>query len=167
MTRAAEATEECAVSAQASRQRAGRRPRRSAAAWRAATRAERLPFVPPETKQPPASGGSPARSASHRSTWFSAQTAPAPSSQLPPYEEDALITRSNRTDAFVGAPGTNARKLGWSVDMTVGASTSAQIRSASSPPMPPAVIVEPARRASSSGEAGRSSGWGFEIRPRA
>ena len=56
---------------------------RMRAAERAATRAERLPIVPPGTNTPPASGGSPARSAIQRRATFSAKTAPAPSSQDP------------------------------------------------------------------------------------
>ena len=85
ITRAADATDEWTVSAHAICQRGGRAPPRAVvAACRAATSADRLPAVPPETKQPPASAGMPARSAIHRSTWFSAHTAPPPSSQLPP-----------------------------------------------------------------------------------
>src|SRR5205814_8932030 len=113
------------------------------AAWRAATSADRFPAVPPETKTPPEDAGSPARSAIHRSASFSAQTAPAPSSQLPPYVEEALITRSNSTLAFVGAPGTNAKNAGWSVEIVEGARVSAHTRSASSPPTPSRVIVTP------------------------
>ena len=52
--------------------------------WRAACSADRLPLVPPWTKQPPAPRAGPARSASQRSASFSACTAPAPSSQVPP-----------------------------------------------------------------------------------
>ena len=67
--------------------RSGRPPvprtARAAAAWRAATRADRLPMVPPDTKQPPADGGRPARSDSQRRAWFSAHTAPPPSSHDP------------------------------------------------------------------------------------
>src|SRR3990170_2052828 len=74
---------------------------------------------------------------------------------------------SNRTLAFVGAPGTKAKKLGWSVEIVAGARTSAQRRRASSPPMPPGRIVGPARRSSSSALAGWSSGWALAMRPRA
>ena len=67
---------------------AGDARRRSAPACRAraraACRAERFPFVPPWTKQPPAESGSPARPASQRSASFSACTAPDPSSHEPP-----------------------------------------------------------------------------------
>ena len=56
--------------------------------WRAVARAacsaDRLPFVPPWTKQPPAVPGSPARRASQASASFSACTRPAPSSHEPP-----------------------------------------------------------------------------------
>ena len=86
ITWAAETIEECASSVRRDPQPC--RPRAAAlghdTAWRAATSAERLPTVPPCTKQPPALSGSPARSAIQRSAWFSAYTAPAPSSQLPP-----------------------------------------------------------------------------------
>jgi hypothetical protein len=109
ITRAADATDECAVSALAICQRGGRPPSRSRAACRAVTSAERLPAVPPETKTPPDPGGSPTISVSHARAWFSAQTAPAPSSQFPPYVDEALITRSKSTLALVGAVGTNAR----------------------------------------------------------
>jgi hypothetical protein len=51
---------------------------------RAATSAERLPFVPPCTKQPPAPSGKPASDASHASASFSAWTAPEASSHEPP-----------------------------------------------------------------------------------
>src|SRR5205085_12369928 len=112
MTFAADATEECALSPHAIAQRSGRPPRRSAAVCLAATSAERFPFVPPETKQPPAPSGKPARSAIQRSAWFSAQTAPPPSSHVPAYVEEALIARSNRMLAFVGAPGMYARNAG-------------------------------------------------------
>jgi hypothetical protein len=47
-------------------------PRRSRMRCRAATSADRLPTVPPCTKQPPASAGRPTRSAIQRSAWFSA-----------------------------------------------------------------------------------------------
>ena len=54
------------MSADAIFQRAGRSSRRDAAWCRAATSADRFPAVPPDTKHPPASGGSPTRSAIHR-----------------------------------------------------------------------------------------------------
>src|SRR4029450_1898555 len=74
----------------ATRHRAGPSPPRAIpAAWRAATSADRLPAVPPETKQPPDPAGMRASPASHPSTWFSAHTAPPPSSQLPPERAEA------------------------------------------------------------------------------
>ncbi len=168
ITRAADATDECTVSAGGDRQRAGvRRPGLAAAAWRAATRAERLPAEPPETKH--AAGVARASRRARRaiaSAWFSAQIAPPPSSQPAAIVEDAPTARSNSTLALLGAPGTNARKLGWSVVMVAGASTSVQIRSASSPPIPSGVIVGPAAAVSSSGGTGWSSGCGSAMRRR-
>ena len=87
MTAAAEAMDECASALQTTTQRAGSatpaaRLRRRATS-RAATSAERLPIVPPWTKTPPAPSGRPNSSASQRSTSFSANTAPDPSSQEP------------------------------------------------------------------------------------
>jgi len=78
--------------------------------------------------------------------------------------DEALIARSNSTLAFEGAPGMNARKLGWSVEIVAGARTSDHSRRASGPPIPSGVIVRPARRASSSAGRGPSSGCGVEIR---
>ena len=76
MTLAVDVIDEWASADAAMRQRRGRsRPaaaRAAAAASRAATSALRLPADPPETKQPPAPAGSPARSAIQRSAWFSA-----------------------------------------------------------------------------------------------
>ena len=167
MTRAAAATEECTVSAAAIFHRAGRPSRRCMAACRAVTRLFRFPAEPPETNTPPAVAGSPARSAIQRSAWFSAQMAPAPSSQFAAMVEDAPTTRSKSTEAFVGAPGTNASEAGWSVEMVAGARISAQMRRASSPPMPSGVMVAPARRSSSALETGPSSGWGLAMRLRA
>src|SRR6478735_32123 len=71
---------------------------------------------------------------------------------------DAPTTRSNRTDASVGAAGTNDRNRGWSTEMHAGASTSANTLSASWPPRPAAVIVCPAAARSSAGDRGLSSG---------
>ena len=102
---------------------------------------DRLPAEPPDTKTPPLSGGNPARSATHRSAWFSAQIAPAPSIHPAAIVDDAPTIRSNRMDARVGAPGMNANAVGWSVEIVAGASTSAQRRSASSQPMPSGEIV--------------------------
>ena len=60
----------------------------------------------------------PAWSARNLSAWFSAITAPPASSHEVPCREDADTTMSNRSDAFVGAAGTNARNLGLSQEMT-------------------------------------------------
>ena len=120
------------MSLAANRHRSGRPPRRSDAACRAVTSAERFPAEPPETKTPPASPGNPARPATHRSASFSAQIAPAPSIHPAAIVEDAPTMRSKSTLAFVGAAGTNATDAGWSVEIVAGARTSAQIRSASS-----------------------------------
>ncbi len=88
ITRAAEAIEECASTLQTTRHASGRgfpaSANRSRAASRAATRAERLPSVPPCTNTPPAPAGRPNSFASQRRTSFSACTAPAPSSHEPP-----------------------------------------------------------------------------------
>ena len=155
------------MSLAANRHRSGRPSRRSDAACRAVTSAERFPAEPPETKTPPASPGNPARPATHRSASFSAQIAPAPSIHPVAIVDDAPTMRSKSTLAFVGAAGTNATDAGWSVEIVAGARTSAQIRSASSHPIPSGAIVRPARRASSSAGATRSSGWGLAIRFRA
>ena len=66
----------------------------------------------------------PARSASHRSTWFSACTAPDASSHEIPFSDDAETTLSNSSDALVGAAGIMAMKRVESADSTAGASTS-------------------------------------------
>ena len=84
ITRADCATEAWAVADVTTRPRSARRaPSALRHRWRAATNAERFPAVPPETKVPPAAAGNPARPASQRNAWFSANTAPAPSSQDP------------------------------------------------------------------------------------
>ena len=57
----------------------------------------------------PACSGRPARSAIQRSAWFSAKTAPEPSSQEPAYIEDAPTTRSNIAAASLGAHGMKER----------------------------------------------------------
>ena len=88
---------------------------------RATTSAERLPAEPPDTKTPPAEAGMPAMSASVRSTWFSAITAPAASNQEMPWRDAADTTMSNSSDAFVGADGMNVNMRGLSADRTVRA----------------------------------------------
>ncbi len=168
ITRAAVATDECTLSATAIfHPVGGRPPSLDAAPARAATSAERFPADPPLTNTPPATSGNPARSASQRSAWFSAQIAPAPSIHPAAIVDEAPTTRSKSTEAFVGAPGTNAIDDGWSVEIVAGASTSLQTRSASSPPRPSGVTVSPARRASSSPLAEPSRGCGLAMRLRA
>ena len=72
ITWAAARIEECTSSVAASCSRPGGRPRAVTNACRAATSAERLPTVPPCTKQPPLPSGMSARSATQRSASFSA-----------------------------------------------------------------------------------------------
>ena len=81
MIRATERTDEC-TSAWHATWVAGlpRWRARSRAAWSA----DRFPFVPPWTKQPPAVSGKPASAASHASASFSACTGPEASSHEPP-----------------------------------------------------------------------------------
>ncbi len=116
---------ECASELTAIRQRGTGSPpasaRRALAVSRATASAERLPALPPLTKAPPASAGSPARSASRRSTWFSAWIAPAASSQEIPWIEAQETSMSKSSAAFVGADGMNPRKRGLSAEMTAGA----------------------------------------------
>ena len=83
MTSQADAIDECAPAVAATRY--GRSPgfAEARAVCRAVTSAERLPIVPPGVNTPPAPDGIPTRSAIQRSAWFSAYTAPEPSSQEP------------------------------------------------------------------------------------
>jgi integrase len=167
MTRAAAATEEWTVSAAANRQPpSGSDALPLRATSRAVTSAERFPAEPPLTNAPPADAGMPARSAIHRRAWFSAQIAPAPSIHPAAIVEEDPTTRSNSTLAFVGAPGMNESAAGWSVEIVAGASTSVQIRNASSPPRPSGTIVSPARWVSSPAGKERSRGCGFAMRLR-
>ncbi len=109
--------EECVSVLTAARHR---RPGRSAvrlATSRATTSADRFAAEPPDTKQPPADSGRPARSAIRRSTWFSAWIAPAADAHE--------ITMSNSSDAFVGAAGMKPRKRGLSAEITAGATADA------------------------------------------
>ena len=87
----------------------------------ATTSADRLAAEPPETKQPPAPAGSPARSAISRSTWFSAWMAPAASSHEVPWIDAQETSMSNSSDALVGAAGMKPRKRGLSAEITAGA----------------------------------------------
>ena len=73
---------------------------------------------------------------------------------------DAPTTRSNRIDASVGAAGTNDKNRGWSIEMLAGPSTSANIRNASSPPIPLAVTVLPTIARNSAADRVLSSGGG-------
>ena len=100
-----------------------RSPSRSLAVSRATASADRLPADPPETKQPPASGGSPASSAMSRSTEFSAATAPDASSHEMPWIDAQETSMSKSRLAFVGAAGMKPRKRGLSAEMTLGAIT--------------------------------------------
>ena len=117
--------EECASSLTATRQRRPEPgtpgPAFRLATSRATTRADRFPAEPPETKQPPAVSGIPARSAISRSTLFSAWIAPAASSQEMPWIDAHEISMSNSSEALVGAAGMNPRKRGLSAEMTAGA----------------------------------------------
>ena len=72
-------TEACASSLTAMTGRPPARPRSGGVVSRATTSADRLAMDPPDTKQPPAPAGSPARPARKVSAWFSAATAPAAS----------------------------------------------------------------------------------------
>jgi hypothetical protein len=123
---------------------------------RATTRADRFPAEPPETKQPPAVSGIPARSAISRSTLFSAWIAPAASSQEMPWMDAHETSMSNSSEALVGAAGMNPRKRGLSAEMTAGAITDAQTPSTWSGVCGPAP-GSPASAASSS--AGSRDPW--------
>ncbi len=70
--------------------------------------------------------GRPARSASNRRVWFSAETAPAASSHEVPCRDEQDTTMSNSSDALVGAAGMKARKRGLSQEITAGARCSAE-----------------------------------------
>ena len=121
-------------------------PSRSAAAARAATSADRLPAEPPghEARRRPRREARPGRrpiaapGSRPRSRRRRRSSPPRSSTRRPP---------PGRTGPrpCVGAPGTNAIDDGWSVEIVAGASTSLQMRRASSPPMPSGVIVSPAR----------------------
>src|ERR1700733_15899776 len=115
--------EEMAASPSAARQRrpAAAEPALRLAVSRATTRADRFPAEPPDTKQPPAPSGIPARSAISRSTWFSAWMAPAASSHEMPWIDAHEISMSNSSDALVGAAGMKPRNRGLSAEMTAGA----------------------------------------------
>ena len=80
-----------------------------------------MPIEPPETKQPPAPAGRPARSASTRRAWFSASTAPAASSQEVPWSDEHETIMSKRSDALVGTAGMKDKKRGLSAETMAGA----------------------------------------------
>ena len=103
------------------------RPR--VAVSRATSSAERLPIEPPETKQPPAPAGSPARPARTERAWFSAITAPAASSQEVPCSDEHETIMSKRSDALVGTAGMNDKKRGLSAETMAGASSRANTES--------------------------------------
>src|SRR5208283_809984 len=117
--------EEWASSLTATRHRrpAAEEPAFRLATSRATTRADRFPAEPPETKQPPALAGIPARSAISRSAMFSAWIAPAASNQEMPWIDAHEISMSNNSEALVGAAGMNPRKRGLSAEITAGAMT--------------------------------------------
>ena len=138
MTRAAAATLECALSLGGEPPSGpGRPPRRSAAACRAVTSADRLPGR---------AAGDEDAAGSRRGTRRGRRPTAAPGSRprsrrrrrSTPPRSWTMRPRRGRTGrrAFVGAAGTNATAAGWSVEIVAGARTSAQMRSASSPPMP-------------------------------
>ena len=83
----------------------------------ATTNEDKFPLVPPATKQPPALSGSPTRSAIHRMTWFSAQTAPLASCQETPQRDPAETTKSKIIEALVGAAGIKAKFRGESTEI--------------------------------------------------
>ncbi len=112
-------TDEWASSLMAMRGRSGAPPpRRWEAVSLATINADRLPAEPPETKHPPDSGGSPARSERTRRAWFSAPTAPAASIHDVPCNDEQATTMSNSSAALVGAAGMNERKRGLSQEIT-------------------------------------------------
>ncbi len=120
--------------------------------------AERFPAEPPDTKVPPASAGIPAASASQRSTWFSAATAPAASSQEIPCNDAADTTMSNSSAAFVGAAGMNAKNRGLSAESTAWARWSSYSLMTVAGSVPPAVTSPASRASSSAALPGWSSG---------
>ncbi len=111
--------------------------RRWAAVSRATISAERLPADPPETKQPPASLGKPARSASTPSAWFSATTTPAASSHEVPWRDEVETNMSKSREAFVGAAGMNDKNRGLSQETTAVASFSTKRFSTCAASLPP------------------------------
>ncbi len=82
-----------------------------------------MPAEPPDTKVPPAPGGSPASSEMSRSTEFSAAIAPDASSHEIPWIDAQETSMSKRRLALVGAAGMKPRNRGLSAEMTLGAMT--------------------------------------------
>ena len=147
-TRKAFPTEEWASSLMATSGRDGARsPMRCSAVSRATISADRFPADPPETKQPPAPEGSPARAARTSSAWFSAATAPAASIHDVPWREEHATTMSNSRDALVGAAGMNDRNRGLSHDTTAVASSWSKI-SMMRLALVPVGLISPSRLAS-------------------
>ena len=128
----------------------GRPPCSCRARSLAVASADRFPLVPPATNTPAASAGQPSRSASQRSTWFSAKIAPAPVSHRPPNTFAALTAVSKATAARVGALGMYARFIGSSAARVAGSSTCSYSSIARAEPIPPGVIVCPTSRARAS-----------------
>ena len=129
---------------------------------RATTSADRFPAEPPDTKQPPAVSGIPARSAISRSTAFSAWIAPAASSHEMPWIDAHETSMSNSSEALVGAAGMNPRKRGLSAEITAGAMTDAYTPSTCSGWCGPAPSSPLSAASSSAGSREpSSSGTGF------
>ena len=142
-------TEEWASSLMATTGRSGAAsPIRTPAVSLPTMRPDRLPADPPATKQPPAPPGSPARSASTRSAWFSAATGPAASIHEVPWSEEQATTMSNSRAALVGAAGMNARNLGLSTDTAAVARVLSNSSMTSTGSVPPGDI-RPSRLAAS------------------
>ena len=101
-------------------------------------------------KQPAAPAGMPAARHSRSITWFSAATAPAPSSHDSRGKLPADTMVSIHTDATDGDSGMKARNRSLSRPMLFGATTWANRCHAPSSPSP-ASVTEPASAASSDG----------------
>ena len=132
--------DECVSSVHATRSRPPPSPRAARWACRAATSADRLPIVPPETKQPAVVAGRPASRRASRAPGSRRRRRRRPPSRSRRRSTTPPTTRSNSIESSVGAAGMNARKRGLSIEMMAGASTSAKSRSAASPPRPSSVI---------------------------
>ena len=142
-------TDEWASSLMAMRGRSGALPpRRWEAVSLATINADRLPAEPPETKHPPASGGSPARSERIRRAWFSAPTAPAASIHDVPCNDEQATTMSKSSAALVGAAGMNERKRGLSQEITAVARCCSKISMTLSG-LDPLLLISPSKLASS------------------